>query len=110
MILPHLENALVPENKILQYLLNLNHPGGQNKARFFARFGFTQKTIYEFKNALLEICRDNQVLTVITTQFGSKYIIEGKLKTPDGRNPIITTVWIVENNSKIPKLVTAYPK
>ena len=42
MKLPDLENAYVPEAKIVKYLLNLEHVrGGKDKAVFFMRFGFT---------------------------------------------------------------------
>ncbi len=110
MILPHIENAQVPKNKIPDYLLNFTHPGGQSKARFFEKFGFNQYNKDEFEKALLSIARYNEVLSVMITAFGRKYIIEGLLKTPDGRTPLLTTVWIIENGSEIPKLVTAYPK
>jgi hypothetical protein len=40
MKLPNLENAYVPEAKIVKYLLNLEHKqGGKDKAVFFMRCG-----------------------------------------------------------------------
>jgi len=56
------------------------------------------------------IGKTGEVQKVEHNLFGTKYIIDGILITPDKRNPIITTVWIIENDSEIPKLVTAYPK
>lgn len=42
MQLPYLEQAYIPEAKIVKYLLNLEHTGGgREKAIFFMRFGFT---------------------------------------------------------------------
>jgi hypothetical protein len=35
--------------------------------------------------------------------------IEGALQSPDERNPEIRSVWIIENDDDVPKLVTAYP-
>jgi hypothetical protein len=39
--LPHVVNAVVPENKITRYLLNTEYrKGGRDKAIFFMRFAF----------------------------------------------------------------------
>lgn len=37
MKIPNCHNAEVPESKILDYLLDLEHPEGEPKARFFYR-------------------------------------------------------------------------
>jgi hypothetical protein len=41
MKLPNHENAVVPEAKIIKYLLSLDSENGKAKARFFLAFGFT---------------------------------------------------------------------
>jgi len=38
-----------------------------------------------------------------------KYIIEGPLRCPDGRSPLVRTVWFAEQDDEIPRLVTAIP-
>jgi hypothetical protein len=89
MNLPHADNAHIAENKIKDYLLNLKHSGGgENKARFFRNFGFILKNSSEFEIALLEIARNNQVSRIVPTLFGTKYIIEGILRTPDHHHSV----------------------
>ena len=39
---------------------------------------------------------------------GTKYEVRCGIASPDGRNPCITTVWIVEGEGG-PRLVTAFP-
>ncbi len=39
--LPNVENVRVDRNKIVEYLLEVDHPEGAGKAAFFLRFGFT---------------------------------------------------------------------
>ena len=39
--LSHIEAALVPAKKILNYLLSETHEAGRDKANFFKHFGFT---------------------------------------------------------------------
>jgi len=41
MILPNATSALVEQKKIADYLLNLSHPEGGGKSRFFLAMGFT---------------------------------------------------------------------
>ena len=43
MKLPNLEKAIVPREKIVDYLLSFVHKDGRAKAEFFMRFGFTKK-------------------------------------------------------------------
>jgi hypothetical protein len=40
MRLPNVAAAVVPSEKIIGYLLSLEHRDGQHKAAFFLRFGF----------------------------------------------------------------------
>jgi hypothetical protein len=41
--------------------------------------------------------------------YGEKYTLQCSINTPDGRNPCIFSVWIIENGKLQPRLVTAYP-
>ena len=36
-----IDSALIPQKKIVNYLLSETHDGGRDKANFFKRFGFT---------------------------------------------------------------------
>ena len=46
---------------------------------------------------------------VETSSYGQWYIIEGIIRSPDMRNPLIRTVWFVESGEDTPRFVTAYP-
>ena len=110
MLLPFSDNAFVSLNKLTNYLLNINHAEGGSKAAFFNSFGYNHSNVHQFNLALLHIAKTEQVTKTDIIAFGTKYIIDGILQTLNGRNPLITTVWIIEYQSNIPKLVTAYPK
>jgi hypothetical protein len=43
MDLPHAAEVIVPRNKVQNYLLDLSHPIGADKARFFLHFGFRRE-------------------------------------------------------------------
>ena len=110
MKLPHLENAYVPEAKIVKYLLNIEHKqGGKDKAVFFIRFGFTIEAWEILAQALLAHAIAHKVTGISEKPGVTNYVIEGVLDTPDNRQPLVRTVWTLEKGSNSPRLVTAYP-
>ncbi len=53
--------------------------------------------------------RTHEVKRVKETGFGPRFEVEGKLETPDGRAPLIRTVWQMDKDAVAPRLITAYP-
>jgi hypothetical protein len=109
MKLPEHEYAVVPERKITAYLLSLTHRDGRSKAIFFMRFGFTLAEWHTFAAALLRQAAEHDVSASEHTPFGTNYVVEGPLVTPDGRAPPVRVVWFVGIGERIPTLATAYP-
>ena len=109
MRLPNIDQATVLETKITEYLLSETHPDGREKAAFFTRYGFSVAEWEAMVRALLQHAADHEVVRATTTPHGTKYIIEGELSTPDGRNPEVRTVWIIEEGDTAAHLITAYP-
>lgn len=106
--LPGIANIAVGAAKITDYLLNPTHPIGGAKAQFFLAFGFSQSDWIALKKSLLDHPRNNPVATHVSTSQGEKYTVSCSRVTPDGRNPCVVSVWIIEPDSN-PRLVTAYP-
>lgn len=109
MILPAQERLLVEREKIVDYLLNLDHRYGASKARFFSSFGFRRDAWEVLRDALCEHGRRWEIKRVTETGFGPRYEVEGELETPDGRRPRICTVWQLDTSQSAPRLITAYP-
>lgn len=109
MELPNKSKAHVPVEKIIDYLLSETHSVGKSKARYFRSYGFNDENASVLVNALLEIAQTAQVQNTEKSQFGVKYVLDGEIDTPNGDMIQITTVWIIENGSAIPRFVTAYP-
>lgn len=109
MLLPNVENAIITEKKLIEYLLSLSHPSGRSKARFFLSIGFKREKYILLCETLLTHARVNEIKSKKSTAFWTKYIIEGDFSAPDGNEYKLISVWIIENQSEIPYLVTAYP-
>jgi hypothetical protein len=110
MKLPNRELALVAEAKITLYFLNLESVNGKTKAVFFRAFGFSPEKWQEMALALKQHANSQEVSDIIEKPpFGVHYVIEGPIETPDGRNPEIRVIWIIDTDSDLPRLVSAYP-
>lgn len=109
MKLPNYEYAVVPEAKIVRYLLDLSHPVGRSKAIFFLRFGFTLDKWEIMAQAFIAHISDHDLTGVEITEDGQRYIVDGILHTPDGRNPFVRSIWFLETGTAVPRFVTSYP-
>jgi len=108
-VVPNSQNAIVERQKIVGYLLSSNHPVGRNKARVFARCGYDLGSTHKLISELKRIITEGQLIEVIESPWGLKYIVDGTLHCSRGTNLGIRTVWIVETESQTPRFVTAYP-
>lgn len=109
MKLPNHQQAVIPREKIVDYLLSPTHRDGRSKAEFFTRFGFSREDWETLAAALFDHAAAYEVAKIESSPFGSRYVIEGAITSPDGRNPGVRVVWFVETDMEIPRLATAYP-
>jgi hypothetical protein len=108
--LPHLDRAVVPEAKIVRYLLSASHSGGRAKARFLEALGFSAQNWLVLRDAIIAHAVANDVTKSYRSNFGTKYEIDGPIQTPRGRTPIVRVVWFVEPQDNVPRLVTLVPR
>jgi len=57
----------------------------------------------------LKIAREGQVTKMERSPYGTKYVVDGQLETPEKGLVLIRTVWILEEGETYPRFVTAYP-
>ncbi|MBU2581577.1 MAG: hypothetical protein KJ622_07650 [Alphaproteobacteria bacterium] len=108
-VLPNIDEAVVETAKISDYLLSESHPQGSTKAQYFMRFGFDASRPEEFQAAIMLHAKHNEVTASERNRFGVKHVIEGPLETPDGRNPVVRSIWFIAENEAAPRLVTVVP-
>lgn len=109
MKLPNLTKAIVPQEKLADYLLSFTHRDGRHKAAFFTRFGFAADSWETLAAALRRHIADHEVIKTEDSPFGKRYLIEGPVAAPDGRMPVIRSVWFIRTEEDTPRFVTAYP-
>ncbi len=74
-----------------------------------ANLGYDIKNTRQLQRDLLSIANNGNITETVTSAYGTKYIIEGLLKSPSGNTLMMRTVWITEVGDLRPRFVTAYP-
>ncbi|NHC34822.1 DUF6883 domain-containing protein [Scytonema millei] len=109
MQIPNAENAVVDIRKLRDYCLSLEHEKGKHKARLFlSALGITADNAEELRQLLLEAVKIHKAQLGRQDEFGQRYTLDFPLEWQN-RSAIVRSGWIVEPDSKIPKLTTCYP-
>lgn len=99
----------MPEPKLYRYLLSETHPIGKSKAILLRNLGYDVNNTEQLEQDLLTIANHGVLMGTVTSQYGTKYIIEGLLSSPNGIALLMRTVWMTEDVDFRPRFVTAYP-
>ncbi|MGQ2905742.1 MAG: DUF6883 domain-containing protein [Neoaquamicrobium sediminum] len=103
------QDLRIADNKVVDYLLNSNHPIGAAKAKFFEGVGHQRQDVESFKATMREHAASNPVALVETHAFGIKHVIDCFVGMPNGRSYCIRTVWNDHGDGLPPILITAHP-
>uniref|UniRef100_A0A7C2P2M5 DUF6883 domain-containing protein n=1 Tax=Schlesneria paludicola TaxID=360056 RepID=A0A7C2P2M5_9PLAN len=106
--LPDAANAVIPLEKVADYLLSDTHPVGRHKAKWFRRHGYLSTQPELLHDALQECAEHGDVTETIAVDYGTKYVVTHEVTSPTGKRLTLRTVWIIELGLP-PRLVTAYP-
>lgn len=108
MKMPNCTLAKIPIEKITEYLLSASHPRGFAKAKWFNTLGYNLERPNELAESIMSLaCMDIEVSE--QTDYGTKYVIVGKITGPNGRTAEVKSVWMLIVDETAPKLLTAYP-
>lgn len=106
---PGVKSLNVEGEKITGYLLNPAHPDNGGKAAFFVSLGFSSGKWENLAIALSQSANTAAEIKIVESSHGRKYIADGRIETPSGKQPTVRTVWILETGRAGARLVTAYP-
>jgi hypothetical protein len=107
---PELQSRRVDLKKLEQYSLNPHHGAGRHKARVFrAALGLTiQQAEWLMEQLLVMACKGDAVAGP-PSPFGRKYVMDANV-IHQGRTAIVRTVWMIENGTDFPRLISSYVK
>ncbi|KMO16731.1 hypothetical protein SQ03_13965 [Methylobacterium platani JCM 14648] len=99
------------EAKVAGYLLNAESDDGAAKAALLMRFGFSPDRPLELMDALGRHPSPASWAAAFAAPHGIKHYFEGPLRSPDGRDPYIRSVWQVDydRDDRSAKFVTIRP-
>lgn len=110
MKLPNADKALIEREKILDYLLNPQHPENGGKAGFFTQLGFEPARWEQLAESLKRLAAESEVLIASESAFGRKYVVVGQIHSPTGKSSFVQSIWIMDKGRDVARLVTAYPR
>ena len=93
----------------MEYLLNPAHPDNGGKSAFFKSLGFSRDSWHMLATALRQLAEATDIAKSMESTHGVKYIIDGYIKSPNGKKAMVRMVWIVDREQDAPRLVTVYP-
>jgi hypothetical protein len=102
-------SAIVPAEKIREYLLSANHPIGRYKSAYFTALGYAQvgwEALERDLRGLLAV----EAQSLDETEYGQKYAVRARLTGPNGRSAGVVSVWIILTGETAARFVTAYPQ
>lgn len=107
--LPRADEAEIPREKLLQYVLSGEHRTGRHKARVFAStLGITASDWETLRRQILEQVA-TQPVTAIRPKppFGVEYEVRVSIDGINGQTHQVITGWLVAGDAP-PRLLTAY--
>lgn len=99
----------IMDAKIIDYLLNPEHPDGGSKARFFLSHNCSISNFNKLKNIISAHLTQSTKIRTENSQYGIKLIAEGDIILPDSFKTNMISVWMLNEDRKIIKFVTCYP-
>jgi hypothetical protein len=106
-LLPNADVAVIPAEKLRDYLLDLGHKKGGSKAALLYRIGYRREDWSQLEEDIRE-----QILPLeaeeVPAEGGRRFRVAGTLQGPDGSTPF-RTVWSIDDEASPPRLLTAYP-
>jgi hypothetical protein len=110
MKLPNAQNAVIASEKIVQYLLDVDHLYGGSKARLLKSLGYSKTRCQQLEADLRNTHLTEDVAEINQTVWGIRYEIVAPLTGPSGDTVVFRSVWQIDLGADIPRLITRYPE
>ena len=110
MKLPNAENAIIAEDKLAGYLLDLGHRRGGSKAKLLHSLGYETQHWQRLADDVRQQHLTAEVIEERDTVWGRRYDIVAPLTGPSGDAVLFRTIWQIDLGSDRPRFITMYPE
>lgn len=107
-VMPNVDDPIISEAKLTEYLLNPNHPRGGDKARVYkAALGFEQEDAMMLADALRVGLASGAWIDRSATEYGTEHVVDIAITGKNGYVKIVRSRWVYDIGSDFPRLITA---
>jgi hypothetical protein len=110
MKVPNAAKAVVSRVKLVDYLLDVDHPDGGSKAKLLVSLGYSIHNWVRLEQDLRQMHLTEDVVVVKSTSWGPRYEIVAPLTGPTGDTVLFRSVWQIDLGTDTPRLITIYPE
>src|SRR4051812_24007578 len=101
MKMPNGDKAVVSDEKLFDYVLNLDHPVGGPHAHIFEHlFGINRGNGEQLRSALLKAAREEEATAGKASAFGQKFEVRFEM-TGRRRRHTVLSVWIILRGGEV---------
>ena len=103
--LPHYQQAVIPENKLLRYSLDPTHRRGRHKAIVFkSALGFDQSNWHLLKQIILDEIPYHEATPGKQDIYGRRFRTMFPIEGPNGNTADVVVTWIIKEGTDYPSL------
>ncbi len=110
MKLPNAANAVIKHDKLVLYLLDLDHRRGGSKAKLLHTLGYNAENWQQLAADLRQDHVSADVAGERDTTWGKRYDIVAPLTGPSGNMVLFHSVLQIDIGTDCPRLITIYPE
>jgi hypothetical protein len=107
--IPNYERAVIEPQKLKDYILSASHPIGRFKEALFRQMGYMQESWELLAEDVRKQHLSQDAVLVEKTKYGSKYVITGNIRGPNGKIVRLKSLWIILEGEDFPRFITIYP-
>jgi len=102
--------AVIAQDKLCDYLLNVAHRRGASKARLLLAMGYRPDDWQRLETDIRSQHLTGEVDRMTDTDYGPRYEIVAPLGGPAGWSATFRSVWQIDTGTAASRLITMYPE
>jgi hypothetical protein len=110
MKVPNADQAIIAQDKLCNYLLNVTHRRGAAKAKLLLAMGYRPDHWQQLEADIRSQHLSAEVESTVNNEYGMRFDILAPLQGPSARAVMFRSVWQIDTGTEVPRLITMYPE